>query len=537
VQQSEAIQNVEPRLATPAIPEWARYALAALAVVPVLSTVFQTLVLTDVTDDVIRKGIEAEHYSMIWSTVCWGVAILYGVFVALWSMARFGSRRTLNVGLVLFALGNLLCGAAFDLTSLSLAKLVEGLGKGMAMVLCRALLYRQFDRAVMVAIGFYGVCAYATRPSTPFVTALVNDSLSWRWVFWANVPLALLGLWLVRRFIKSDRPPKPMPLRVDWIGVTLLVAWVVSLLFVFSWYRKWGGWTSNLFTTCALLAMLLPIVLLVRVARGMSRDEHLQRMLRVRLYVGAMCVRMMLLVELGAVLGLMANYLVELRDYPRVTAGMILAAATPAMAASTLLGICFRRPALRIVWYLVAVAGTAGCLWWMSSVDNFTSKEQITKIIGCWGFFVGLFPPVFLTIEVESLDRRDGLYAGAIAIVCLVIPLLVIPTAMQTVVSAWTDRALDSERLNISQNRPEVEAAESRVADYYRQRGVDGPELAQMTGRVLGGFATVESAAHGVSSGLRFLSIVFGVVGSLVTTLLIKYPSASAGSPATAGRP
>ncbi len=531
--QSDAIQHVEPSLATPAIPDWARYALAALAVVPVLSTVFQTLVLTDVTDDVIRKGIEAEHYSMIWSTVCWGVAVLYGVFAAMWSMPRFGSRITLNVGLVLFALGNLMCGTAFDLTSLSLAKVVEGLGKGITIVLCRAMLYRQFDRAVMVAIGFYGVCAYATRPSTPFFTALVNDSLSWRWVFWGNVPLALLGLWLVRRFIKSDRPPKPMLLHVDWISVTLLAVWVVSVLFVFSWYRKWGGWTSNLFTLSALLAMLLPIVLLVRVGRGMSRDEHLRRMLRVRLYIGAMCVRMLLLVELGAVLGLMANYLIELRDYPRATAGSILAAATPAMTASTLLTIYFRGPALRIFWYLVAVAGSAGCIWWMSSVDNFTSKEQIAEMIGGWGFFVGLFPPIFLTLEVESLDRRDALYGGAVAIVCLVIPLLVIPAAMKTVVSVWTDRALDSERLNISENRPEVEAAQLRVADYYRQRGVDGPELAQQTGRVLGGFATVESASHGVSSGLRFLSIAIGVVGSLVLALLIKFPSASASSPAS----
>jgi MFS family permease len=119
---------------------------AALAIVPILATVYQTLVLTDVTDDVIRKGIEGEHYAMIWTTVSWGLATLYGVFAGIWAMPRFGSRNTLFVGLILFALGNLLCGAAFDVASLSAAKLVEGLGKGMVIVLCRALLYRQFAR-------------------------------------------------------------------------------------------------------------------------------------------------------------------------------------------------------------------------------------------------------------------------------------------------------------------------------------------------------------------------------------------------------
>jgi MFS family permease len=532
VSSASAAQTVEPHAELHAIPEWARYALAAVAVVPVLSTVFQTLVLTDVTDDVIRKGIEAEPYSMLWSTVCWGVAILYGVFIAMWSMPRFGARITLNAGLLLFAIGNFLCGAAFDLTSLMGAKLVEGLGKGIAMVLCRAVLYRQFDRGVAIAITFYGVCAYATRPSTPFITAAVNDTLSWRWIFWVNVPLALLGLWLVKSFIKPDLPPKPMPLRIDWINVTMFVVWVVSLLFVFSWYRKWGGWTSNLFAVQAALAMTLPVVLVVRVVRAFSRDEHLQRMLRVRLYIGAMCTRMLLLLELGAVLGLMGKYFVELRDYPRATAGMIMAAATPAMAISTLLTMVFHRRSMRIVWFLVAVFGSAATLWWMSSIDNFTSKQQLAGMMACWGLCIGLFPPVFLPTEVEYLDRRDALYGGVIAIVCLIVPLLTIPTAMSTVVSAWSDRALDAQRQNIRENSPEVQSAQGRVADYYRQRGVDGPELSQLTGRVLGGFATVESVSHGISSGLRFLSIVFAVLGVLTALLLANPPTPAATAPA-----
>src|ERR1700726_2141383 len=97
--------------------------LAALAVVPILLTVYQTLVLTDVTSDVIRKGIEGDQYSMIWTNVCWGVATLYGVFAGLWAMPRYGARIMLQIGLVWFAVGNLLCGAAVDVTTLSAAKL------------------------------------------------------------------------------------------------------------------------------------------------------------------------------------------------------------------------------------------------------------------------------------------------------------------------------------------------------------------------------------------------------------------------------
>src|SRR4051812_8650575 len=101
--------------------------MAAVAVVPILATVYQTLVLTDVTDDVIRKGIDGEHYAMIWTNVCWGASTLYGVFGGIWAMARFGARDTPRVGLVWFAVGNLLCGAAVDVPTLATAKLVEGI--------------------------------------------------------------------------------------------------------------------------------------------------------------------------------------------------------------------------------------------------------------------------------------------------------------------------------------------------------------------------------------------------------------------------
>ncbi len=503
--------------------------LVAVAIVPILATVYQTLVLTDVTDDVIRKGIDGEHYSMIWTNVCWGVATLYGVFAGIWAMARFGARDTLLVGLAWFALGNLLCGAATDVPTLAAAKLVEGIGKGMVIVICRALLYRQFDRMVIVAIGFYGVIAYATRPTTPLLTALVNDALSWRWIFWVNVPLALLAFPLVRRFVKPDRPARPLPLRIDWIAVTLFAAWIVCLTFVFGWYRKWGGWTSNAFTATAVLALLLPVGLVAWVGAGLPVTEHFRRMFRVRIYVLAMCVRMLMLVQLLAVLTLMANYLTELRDYPREVAGWVLAPATLTMAASTVLTTWFHRRALRHLWLLVGVVGCAACLWWMSSVDNFTSKEQLALMFGCWGLFVGLLPPAFLQDEVEGLDRRDALYGGAVAVVFLIVPIVVVPTMTSTIVSAWADRAADAQRMNIRQNRPEVEAASGRIADYYQQRGVGGPEATQMASTVLGGFVKSEAAGHGIQSGLRFLSLMVGGIGLVVTVLLAR---SDAGSPA-----
>ena len=139
----------------------------------------------------------------------------------------------------------------------------------------------------------------------------------------------------------------------------------------------------------------------------------------------------------------------------------------------------------------------------------------------------------FLQDEVEGLDRRDFLYGGAVAVVFLIVPIVVIPTMTSTIVSAWADRALDTQRSNLRQNRPEVQESSVRVADYYRQRGVGGPELSAMTSTVLGGFVKVEAVAHSIQSGMRFLSLIVGGGGRS------RRPGGGAGSRrrARTGRP
>ena len=217
------------------------------------------------------------------------------------------------------------------------------------------------------------------------------------------------------------------------------------------------------------------MVLVVWLGSGFSPDEHLKRLLRTRVFVLSMTIRGLMLTHLVGVLTIVGLYATELRDYPRTTAGWLMVPTTLTMASTTFLTTWFHRRSLRHVWLVVGVVGTAACVWWLSSLDNFTPKEHVALILACWGAFLGLIPPVFLTDEIEGLNPKDFLYAGALAVVGLVVPIITVPTATGTVIKAWSDRALDTYRLNLSTNRPAVSEAAARVADYYQQRGLSGP--------------------------------------------------------------
>jgi DHA2 family multidrug resistance protein len=497
-----------------------RHWLAALAVLVVFFAPYQTLVQTVITDDAVRKGVDVDAYDMTWVQVGYSVGLLYGAFTGLWLSARIGARYTIALGLLGFALGNLLCGAAVGLESLTLGRFMDGFGKMMVMAICRTTLYKQFDRLLLVAIGFYGIFAYATRNATPLLQAQLDVWLSWRWTYWWYVPIGLMGIVLVWRYLRPDRPPRPVHLPIDWLGLTLFVAWVVAIVIAFSWYRKWGGWTSNAFAVTVILCLTLPVVLVVWLGSGLSPDEHLKRLLRTRVFILAMTTRGLMLLNLVAVLTIVGLYATELRGYPRVTAGWLMVPATLTMASTTFLTTWFHRRNLRHIWLIVGIVGAAACVWWLSSLDNFTPKEHVVFILACWGAFLGLIPPVFLTDEIEGLNPKDFLYAGSLAVVGLVVPILTVPTATGTVIKAWSDRAEDTYRLNLSTDRPPVSEAADHVADYYLQRGLSGPALQQETGTVLGTFATVESVAMGFQWGLRFLSLTMLTLGLTVALLL-----------------
>src|SRR6516164_7361185 len=512
----------EPALTAPAPPLRLerRHWLAALAVLFVLFAPYQTLVQTVITDDAVRKGIEADEYDMTWVQVGYTVGLLYGAFTGLWLAPRIGARYTIALGMLGFALGALMTGSAVGLVSLALGRCADGFGKMVVTALCRTTLYKQFDRLLLVGIGFYGIFAYPTRNATPLLMAELDVALSWRWMYWSHVPIALVGMVLVWRYFRPDRPPQPVRLRIDWLALTVFVAWVVAIVFAFGWYRKWGGWTSNTFAVTVILCVTLPVVLAVWLGSDFSPDEHLKRLLRTRVFILAMMTRGLMLTQLVGVLTIVGQYATELRDYPRITAGWLMVPTTLTMASTTVLTTWFHRRGLRHVWLVVGVVGAAACIWWLSALDNFTAKEQVAVILACWGAFLGLIPPAFLTDEIEGLNPKDSLYAGTLGVVGLVVPLLTVPVATGTMVKAWSDRAEDTYRLNLSSNRPEVPKAADRVGEYYRQRGLNGRANQQEIRTVLGTFATLESDAVGFQWGLRFLSLMMLTLGLPVSLLL-----------------
>ena len=143
---------------------------------------------------------------------------------------RFGSRTVFRAAIALFMLGSFACGQAPSLEFIVLARFVQGMGGAMMIPVGRLVLLRSVAKHDMVsAMSWLLVPALIGPVIGPPLGGFIVTYLDWRWIFYINLPVGLLGLWLVGRFIANFR--EEAPAAIDWPGFGLSGVSLGCLLF------------------------------------------------------------------------------------------------------------------------------------------------------------------------------------------------------------------------------------------------------------------------------------------------------------------
>jgi len=160
------------------------------------------------------------------------VALTVFVPVSGWVADRYGAKRVFLWAIAVFVLSSVACGMATGLVSLVLARVVQGMGGAMMVPVARLLLLRRVSREEIVrATTWLTMPALLGPIMGPPLGGFLTDAASWRWVFWINLPIGLLGFFLAWRFISA--PEQERPPRLDVPGVVLTGVSLALLMFGF----------------------------------------------------------------------------------------------------------------------------------------------------------------------------------------------------------------------------------------------------------------------------------------------------------------
>ncbi|HUK60274.1 MAG TPA: MFS transporter [Stellaceae bacterium] len=137
-----------------------------------------------------------------------------------WIADRYGAATVFRAAIAVFTIASIACGFCNNIVELTSARILQGVGGAMMVPVGRLVLLRSIDRTELVrAISYLTTPAILGPIMGPPVGGLITTYLSWRWVFFLNVPFGILGIVLVTLLIEDTKPDHVPPL--DWRGFVL----------------------------------------------------------------------------------------------------------------------------------------------------------------------------------------------------------------------------------------------------------------------------------------------------------------------------
>jgi DHA2 family multidrug resistance protein len=182
-----------------------------------------------------------------------------------WIARRIGRKRLLLTSILLFTAASLLCGVAISMPMLILARILQGIGGGGMQPLAQAILLESFPpRQHGTAMAVFGVGVIVAPIIGPTLGGWITDSYSWRWIFYINLPIGILALFMVNLFVED--PPylrQKFKGAIDYLGFGLMTLWLGTLQLVLDkgqeadWFSAtWVRWTAAV-STLALVAFIV----------------------------------------------------------------------------------------------------------------------------------------------------------------------------------------------------------------------------------------------------------------------------------------
>lgn len=158
--------------------------------------------------------------------------------LSLWLAGQLGNQKLLSISMLLFSVSVLLCGLSHSIYSLVVWRFIQGVAGGLLIPVGQALVFELFPGKERHRISTLIMVVALTAPAfSPAVGGMIIDSLSWRWVFYANLPFSLFAAILAWWWVNNDgRQQREKP---DVIGLIMVSFSLLFLLLSFSFYNDY----------------------------------------------------------------------------------------------------------------------------------------------------------------------------------------------------------------------------------------------------------------------------------------------------------
>ncbi len=241
-----------------------------------------------------------------------------------WLANHMGRKRLLLLCVTGFTLTSLCCGLAASLPQLILFRVLQGLSGGGLQPLAQAILLETFPKERHGhAMAAFGIGILLAPILGPTLGGWITDNYSWRWIFYLNLPVGVLSVFLMNRFVFDPAYVKRSGAKVDLWGIGFLALGIGSLQVFLDTGQRKDWFSSNYIRTFAILCV---VGLVAMIVRELMTDHPVVdlRVLKNRSFSAGVFLISMLGFVLYASLVLLPLYLQTLMGYPAYNSGLAL---------------------------------------------------------------------------------------------------------------------------------------------------------------------------------------------------------------------
>jgi EmrB/QacA subfamily drug resistance transporter len=318
----------------------------------------------------------------------------------------YGRKIMFQFAIVMFLIGSLLSGLSHSMFQLVLFRGVQGLGAGGLFAMAQAIIGdvvapRERGRYQ----GYFGGVFAVASVAGPLLGGLFVDHLSWRWVFYINLPLGILAL--VVTTIVLRLPYRRLEHSIDYLGTALMVGGVSCLLLFTTWGGTEYAWSSPIIIWLAVAGVVLVGLF---IGQELRAEEPLLplRLFRDRVFSASSAVGFIVGLAMFGAIAFLPVYFQVVRNTSATSSGLRL---TPLMvgvvAASITSGRLITASGRYRIFPILGTATMAVALYLMSRIDTGTTILLVSAYMLVLGVGLGLVMQVIVLAAQNSADYRD----------------------------------------------------------------------------------------------------------------------------------